>query len=94
MPGARACLSLAGRADRPRLPAPKRPQAPTLLLVYRDADLQVHFARLAPMAYQLLAGLSGTGRQRLQALGDENVQRQGLAMLEGMREQGIIVGTR
>lgn len=70
------------------------PQAPTLLLVYRDADLQVHFARLAPMAYQLLAGLSGTGRQRLQALGDENVQRQGLAMLEGMREQGIIVGTR
>lgn len=69
------------------------PEQPTLLLVYRDAQFQVRFARLTPMAYQLLAGLGGTGRERLQALGDEQVQRQGLALLEELRSQGVIVGT-
>ena len=68
------------------------PAAPTLLLVYRDADLQVRFARLTAMAYQLLAVVSGTGRARLQALGD--VDLQGLALLTSLREQGVIVGTR
>lgn len=70
------------------------PEAPTLLLVYRDAQLQVRFARLTPMAYQLLAGLPGTGRERLQALGGEEVRRHGLALLEDLRRQRIIVGTR
>ncbi|MCO7514518.1 putative DNA-binding domain-containing protein [Pseudomonas guariconensis] len=70
------------------------PDTPTLLLVYRDADLQVRFARLTPLAYQLLAGLQGSGRERLQALGGEEIQRQGLALLEALRGQGIIVGTR
>ena len=70
------------------------PEAPTLLLVYRDAGLQVRFARVAPMAWQLLMGLPGTGRERLRALGGEEVQHQGLTLLEQLREQGIIVGTR
>lgn len=69
------------------------PQTPTLLLVYRDADLQVRFARVAPLAWQLLAGLPGTGRERLRALGKGAVQRQGLALLEDLRRQGVIVGT-
>jgi len=66
------------------------PEAPTLLLVYRDAGLQVRFARLAPMAYRLLVE-QGRGRERLQALGGD--LEQGLALLQGMREAGIIVGT-
>ncbi|NIF18780.1 putative DNA-binding domain-containing protein [Pantoea sp. Cy-639] len=69
-------------------------QAPTLLLVYRDGDLQVRFARIAPLAWQVLVGLPGTGRERLRALGNDQVQRQGLMLLEQLREQGIIVGTR
>lgn len=68
------------------------PEAPTLLLVYRDIDLQVRFARLAPLAWQLLVGLPGTGRQRLRALGKDEAD--GLALLEQLRGQGVIVGTR
>ena len=67
------------------------PEVPTLLLVYRDAALTVRFARLAPMAYRLLALEQGTGRARLEALGGD--VQQGLALLEGLRELGIIVGT-
>ncbi|QXI36250.1 HvfC family RiPP maturation protein [Pseudomonas xantholysinigenes] len=69
------------------------PEACTLLLVYRDAGLQVRFARLAPMAWQLLVGLPGSGGERLRALGNDEVQHQGLMLLEQLREQGIIVGT-
>ncbi|MFJ3449786.1 DUF2063 domain-containing protein [Pseudomonas sichuanensis] len=70
------------------------PASPTLLLVHRDAELQVRFARIAPLAWQLLAGLPGTGAERLRALGKDEVQRQGLELLEQLRTQGIIVGTR
>lgn len=70
------------------------PETPTLLLVYRDASLQVRFARLAPLAWQLLAGLPGTGGERLRALGKAQVQEQGLLLLEQLRGQGIIIGTR
>jgi hypothetical protein len=62
-----------------------------LLLVYRDAALQVRFARMAPLAYRLLALEQGTGRARLEALGGD--LQQGLALLEGLRGQGVIVGT-
>jgi len=48
---------------------------------------------LAPLAWQLLVGLPGTGRERLRALGSQHLQ-QGLQMLRQLREQGIIVGTR
>lgn len=75
----------------PHFQPQQAPTTPTLLLVYRAADLQVHFARLTTMAYQLLAGASGTGRERLQALGDDDLQ--GLALLTSLHEQGVIVGT-
>lgn len=67
------------------------PELPTLLLVYRDAGLQVRFARLAPMAYRLLTEVRGTGLARLHALSGD--QEQGLALLESLRAQGIIIGT-
>jgi len=67
------------------------PETPTLLLVYRDAGLQVRFARVAPLVYQLLALEQGTGRARLEALGGD--LQQGRILLEGLREQGVIVGT-
>lgn len=69
------------------------PAQPTLLLVYRDADLQVRFARLAPLAWQLLVGLPGSGRERLRALGEQH-QQAGLELLRQLRGQDIIVGTR
>ncbi|MDH0300743.1 MULTISPECIES: putative DNA-binding domain-containing protein [unclassified Pseudomonas] len=78
-----------GPYDQPLEP----PAMPTLLLVHRDADLQVRFFRLTPMAWQLLAGLTGTGRERLRALADDQAQAQGVRLLEQLREQGIIVGT-
>jgi len=53
--------------------------------------LQVRFARVAPLVYQLLALEQGTGRARLEALGGD--LQQGRILLEGLREQGVIVGT-
>ncbi len=67
------------------------PQAPTLLLVYRDVGLQVRFARLASMAYRLLAEVQGTGQERLRALAAD--QQQGLVLLVGLRAQGVVIGT-
>ncbi|MGE7989616.1 DNA-binding domain-containing protein [Pseudomonas sp. NPDC089554] len=69
------------------------PEVPTLLLVCRDAAFKVQFARLSPLAYQLLS-MQGSGRERLLALGAEGGLEQGRAMLEGLRGQGVIVGTR
>ncbi|KAB5625332.1 DUF2063 domain-containing protein [Pseudomonas putida] len=69
------------------------PEMPSLLLVYRDAGFKVHFSRLAPLAWQLL-NASGSGRERLLALGGEASLEGGRAMLEGLRAQGVIIGTR
>lgn len=68
------------------------PELPTLLMVYRDASLQVRFSRLAPMAYRLLAQVNGSGRERLQVLGADH--QQGLALLESLRGLGVVIGTR
>jgi len=68
------------------------PELPTLLMVYRDASLQVRFSRLAPMAYRLLAQVNGSGRERLQALGADH--QQGMALLESLRGLGVVIGTR
>jgi hypothetical protein len=74
----------------------------TTLLVNRDADHQVHFARIAPLAYRLLAALTSeprTGRQHLAAIsleigGDAHeIAVHGLALLEQLRSQGIVLGT-
>ena len=91
----RACvLSYRWPVDRigPTFQPLQAPAQPTLLLVYRDAALQVRFARLSPMAYRLLTQVQGSGRQRLQALGAD--LQAGLALLENLREQGVVIGTR
>ncbi len=79
------------------------PPQPTLLLAQRRADLQVHFSLLAPMAHALLASLQErhcTGRQHLEALAaaigvdGAAILSQGLALLENLRVQGVVLGTR
>jgi hypothetical protein len=81
------------------------PEAPTLLLVRRDARQQVRFAELSPLVYRLLVLLGEdtpcSGLQILRRLGeeagvsaDEDFIAQGAAMLERMREEGTLLGTR
>ncbi|BAN48770.1 DUF2063 domain-containing protein [Metapseudomonas resinovorans] len=79
------------------------PTEPTLLLARRGADNQVHFSRLAPLAHGLLASLQAhdrTGRQHLAALAEaigvdhQAILPQGLALLENLRAQGVVLGTR
>src|SRR5207342_541197 len=88
-----------GRSHVPDAP----PAEPTTLLVHRDAAHQVHFARIAPLAYWLLASLQAspaTGREHLAALAVETgadpaeVQAHGLLLLQQLRAQGVILGTR
>lgn len=82
------------------------PQAPppqaTTLLVHRDRDHQVRFARIAPLAYRLLTSLqinAYRGREHLDALaaqtgGDaEQLHIHGLDLLRQLREQGVVLGT-
>lgn len=87
--------------------APARvPEAPptqlTTLLVHRDASHQVHFARITPLAYRLLAALRetmATGREHLTALAAEagmdpdGIQSEGLLLLQQLRAQGVVLGT-
>ncbi|GAB3370177.1 DUF2063 domain-containing protein [Lysobacter rhizosphaerae] len=88
-----------GRSHVPDAP----PAEPTTLLVHRDAAHQVHFARIAPLAYWLLAALQANpapGREHLAALAAETgadpaeVQANGLLLLQQLRAQGVILGTR
>lgn len=82
---------------------PDAPEAgPTTLLVHRDAGHQVHFARITPLAYRLLASLqtnAWTGREHLAALAEETGSdiaefgSQGLLLLQQLRSQGVILGT-
>lgn len=78
------------------------PAEPTTLLVHRDAGHQVHFARIAPLAYRLLASLQAnpcTGREHLAALAAETgadpaeMQSHGLLLLQQLRIQGVVLGT-
>ncbi|MFK8332237.1 DUF2063 domain-containing protein [Pseudomonas sp. BJa5] len=79
------------------------PAQPSLLLVRRDADLKVRFSRLAPLAHALLGSLQAqqsTGRQHLERLAEAvavdsaTLLPQGLALLENLRAQGVLLGTR
>ncbi|MEG0859192.1 MAG: putative DNA-binding domain-containing protein [Pseudomonas sp.] len=81
----------------------RAPDQPTLLLARRGSDLQVHFSRLAPLAHALLVSLQArecSGREHLQTLGEAigvdvaAILPQGLALLENLREQGVVLGTR
>ena len=80
------------------------PGVPTLLLLRREADGNVRFSELSPLAFRLLEGLSEqprhSGREQLQALAqeagvaaDESFLAQGRQLLEQMRASGVILGT-
>ena len=80
------------------------PASPTLLLVRRDAAFQVRFAELSPLVYRLLELLgegAASGREVLQRLAAEaGVEdrdaflAQGIAMLQRLRDEGTLLGTR
>lgn len=76
---------------------------PTLILVQRRTDQQVHFSRLAPLAYALLASLQSrecSGREHLAALAEtlgvsvDEILPKGRALLECLRGQGVVLGIR
>lgn len=78
------------------------PPHATTLLVHRDRDHQVRFARIAPLTYHLLTSLQVNayrGREHLAALaaqtGGDAIEMQihGLDLLRQLREQGVVVGT-
>ena len=80
------------------------PETPTLLLLRREADGQVRFSELSPLAYRLLERLGEaaqlSGRAQLQALAaeagvpaDEAFIAQGRQLLEQMRANGVLLGT-
>ncbi len=78
------------------------PQAPTLLLAYRGADLQVHFSRLAPLAHALLESLKQRrciGREHLALLAQRAgmqlalIEPQGLALLDAFSNQGVVIAS-
>ena len=78
------------------------PDAPTTLLVYRDASHEVHFTRIAPIAYRLLVLLQSharTGREHLAALAEEigtdasQLQTLALPLLQQLHAQGVVPGT-
>lgn len=89
-----------GPDHRPDAP----PDAPTLLLVRRDAQGEVRFAEISPLVYRLLQILdagAATGRQALETLAAEagvadlpGFVEQGATMLQRMREEGTILGTK
>lgn len=78
------------------------PESPTTLLVHRDAQHQVRFARIAPLVYELLVSLrtsARTGREHLAALAADigadagELQAYGIDLLEQLRTQRIVLGT-
>lgn len=79
------------------------PDAPTLLLLRREADGDVRFSELSPLAFRLLCRLGDFpqgGREQLQALAleagvaaDEAFIAQGRQLLEQMRGSGVLLGT-
>lgn len=90
-----------GPDHRPGTP----PDAPTLLMLRREADGTVSFHALTPLAFRLLQRLDETtglsGRQQLEALaaeagatGNDTFLAEGAAMLARMRAEGTLLGTR
>lgn len=88
-----------------RIPGDTPPAAPTLLLVRRDPAGDVRFSELSPLVYRLLALLdedpAATGRDVLLQLareaGAEDVDpflRDGTRMLQRLRDEGTLLGTR
>ncbi len=90
-----------GPTYRPEQP----PASPTLVLVRRDADMQVRFAALSPLVFRLLQWLQEDqgldGRTLIDALaneaglrGDAQFAAEAHAMLQRLREEGTVLGTR
>lgn len=90
-----------GPGQLPEEPSP----TPTLLLVRRDAEGNVHFSELSPLVYRLLELLDKvptcTGAQALSRLADEAqaadrdvFMQEGAAMLARLRGEGVLLGTR
>lgn len=90
-----------GPTHRPAVP----PASSTLLLVRRDAALQVHFAALSPLSFRLLqvigANETASGDELLGMIaaeaglpGDESFMRDARAMLARLRSEGTVIGTR
>lgn len=82
---------------------PQTPEQPTLILAQRRADQRVYFSRLAPLAHALLRLLQQydrSGREHLLRLTElagmavEEVVPAGLVLLENLRAQGAVLGTR
>ena len=79
------------------------PETPTLLLLRREADGDVRFSELSPLAFRLLCRLGDepqlSGREQLQALAreagvpdDDDFIAQGRQLLEQMRASGVLLG--
>jgi len=82
-----------------------QPASPTLLLVRRDGAGVVRFSDLSPLVYRLLQlvgqGAEHTGDMLLSQLADEaqasdrnSFRDQGAAMLQRLRDEGTLLGTR
>ena len=80
------------------------PPLPSLLLLRREADGNVRFSELSPLAFRLLERLTEypglSGRAQLQALAqeagvpaDDDFIAQGWQLLEQMRSSDVILGT-
>lgn len=78
------------------------PSQPTYLLVRRDPTHMVRFARIAPLAWQLMESLRSqrlSGREHIAALalqvGADPLQLEALAvpLLQQLHEQGVVPGT-
>ncbi|WP_313431288.1 putative DNA-binding domain-containing protein [Pseudomonas sp.] len=79
------------------------PDEPTLLLAHRGKDHKVAFSRLAPLAHALLQSLQDqpvSGREHLAALAaaagvePAAIAAPGLALLQSLKAQGVVLGTR
>ena len=89
----------------PEFQPDRAPDAPTLLLVRRDAAGDVHFSELSPLVYRLLQLLdddaTASGRTALEALAAEAGATDipafiadGTAMLQRLHGEGVLLGTR
>lgn len=89
----------------PEFQPDRAPDAPTLLLVRRDAAGDVHFSELSPLVYRLMQLLDDdattSGRTALQALATEAgatdmaaFVSDGMAMLQRLHGEGVLLGTR
>lgn len=81
------------------------PDAPTLVLLRREADGQVHFSSLSPLLYQLLvligANAEATGSELLRGLARDVGEADAVGfieaarpMLQRLRDEGVVPGIR